>query len=219
MESRVGWVNENPVTQERGTVLIDPGSEGGVLGALVELGPEAHVVGEHFHPGIHERFRVLTGTLAMKLDGREHTLGEGEMADIPPGVAHDWWNAGGAPAAALVWVDPGARFLEMITTFFGLARTGRTNEQGLPGPLQLAVIATEFRDTLVLTSPPQLVQRLTLGPLAIVGRALGRRPVYPELRQPIEVVRPDPELIALAERFRPPREDARAPSGGARGRA
>lgn len=204
MDSRVGWVNENPVTQERGTVLIDPGSDGGVLAALVELGPEAHVVGEHFHPALHERFRVLSGTLAMKLDGLERELGEGEMADIPPGVVHDWWNAGGAPASALVWVDPGARFLEMISTFFGLARAGRTNAKGLPDPLQLAVIATEFRDTLVLTSPPQLVQRLTLAPLAMVGRALGRRAVYPELQEPAEVVEPAPELMELAERFRPP---------------
>lgn len=205
MESRVGWVNENPVTQERGTVLIDPGAEGGVLAALLELGPEAHVVGEHFHPGLHERFRVLSGTLALKLDGEERTLGEGEMADVPPGVVHDWWNAGGTLASALVWVDPGARFLEMISTLFGLARTGRTNEKGMPDPLQLAVVATEFRDTLVLASPPQFVQRLTLGPLAMLGRALGRRAVYPELQQPADVVTPDPDLLELAERFKPPR--------------
>jgi hypothetical protein len=50
VETRVGRVNENPITQERGTVLIDPGASDGVFAGLLELGPEARVVGEHFHP-------------------------------------------------------------------------------------------------------------------------------------------------------------------------
>lgn len=204
MASRVGWVNENPVTQERGTILIDPGDDpDGLFAGVVELGPEARVAGEHFHPAQHERFRVLSGSLTFKLEGVERTLTAGEIADIPAGAVHDWWNASGAPASALVWVDPGLRFLEMISTLFGLARTGRTNEKGMPDPLQLAVIATEFRDTVVFTSPPPLVQKLVLGPLAALGRARGRRAVYPELQEPLEVVVPDPELIDLAERFRP----------------
>jgi quercetin dioxygenase-like cupin family protein len=208
VQSRVGWVQENPITQERGTVLIDPGTEGGVLAALLELGPEARVAGEHFHPTLHERFRVLEGTLALKLDGQERELRPGEMADIPPGAVHDWWNAGGAPASAIVWVDPGERFLEMISTLFGLARTGRTNAAGMPGPLQLAVIGSEFRDVIVFAQPPPAVQKAVLGPLAALGRALGRRPVYPELQEPSEIRPPDPELLELAERFRPP-----APAG------
>jgi mannose-6-phosphate isomerase-like protein (cupin superfamily) len=211
VETRVGWVNENPITQERGTVLIDPGTSDGMFAGLLELGPQARVVGEHFHPGIHERFRVLTGTLAMKLDGVQSTVAAGEMVDIPAGAVHDWWNAGGAPASVLVWVDPGQRFLDLISTLFGLARTGRTNANGMPDPLQLAVIATEFRETVVFTRPPQIVQRTVLRALAAVGRARGRKAIYPELQQPVEVVVPEPELIELAERHRPGPHTATAP--------
>lgn len=191
------------MTQERGTVLIDPATSDGMFAGLLELGPEARVVGEHFHPGLHERFRVLTGTLAMKLDGVQSTVTAGEMVDVPAGAVHDWWNAGGAPASVLVWVDPGQRFLDLVGTLFGLARTGRTNAEGMPDALQLAVIATEFRDTVVFARPPQIVQRTVLRALAALGRARGRKAIYPELQQPVKVVLPDPELIELAERHRP----------------
>jgi hypothetical protein len=46
----------------------------------------------------------------------------------------------------LVWVDPGQRFLDLISTLFGLAHTGWTNAKRMPDPLQLAVIATEPGD-------------------------------------------------------------------------
>ncbi len=203
MASRVGWVQENPVTQERATVLIDPAESGGVLAALLEIGPDARVVGEHFHPELHERFRVLSGTLGVNLDGARSEAGPGEVVDVAPRTVHDWWNAGDGPASVLVWVDPGERFTEMITTLFGLARSGRTNAKGMPDPLQLAVIATEFRDTAVFTSPPPVVQRVLLGALAVIGRAMGRRATYPEFGEPVEVVVPDPELLEIARRDGP----------------
>ena len=99
-------------------------------------------------------------------------------------------------------MDPGRRFLDLVSTLFGLARTGRTNAKGMPDPLQLAVIATEFRDTMVFTRPPQIVQRTVLRALAALAPA-GRQAIYPELQQPVQVVVPDPDLIELAKRHRP----------------
>ena len=81
--------------------MIDPGTSDGMFAGLLELG-RTRAWGEHFHPGLHERFRVLSGTLAMKLDGVQSTVTAGEMVDIPAGAVHDWWNVGGGPASVLV---------------------------------------------------------------------------------------------------------------------
>ena len=64
-------------------------------------------------------------------------------------------------------------------------------------PLQLAVIATAYRDVMVLTRPPAWVQRLMFGLLAPLGRAMGRRPCYPEYLESAEIVEPDPVAVAL----------------------
>jgi hypothetical protein len=45
----------------------------------------------------------------------------------------------------------------------------------VPGPLQVAVIASEFRDEFRTTSPPPALQIVVLAVLAPIGRLLGRR--------------------------------------------
>jgi hypothetical protein len=70
------------------------------------------------------------------------------------------------------------RFEQMLVTIFGLAHDGKVNKKGMPGPLQLAVIADEFDDVIRFTKPPPAVQRVVFGVLAPLGRALGRRAFY-----------------------------------------
>jgi hypothetical protein len=53
----------------------------------------------------------------------------------------------------VVEVSPAARFEEAISTTFGLARDRKTNANGLPHLLQLALLAREFEDVLYSTSP------------------------------------------------------------------
>lgn len=118
---------------------------------------------------------------------------------ISPGTAHDWWNAGEDEAEVLVDVRPGRRFELMVATLFGLARHGKTNAKGMPGPLQLAVIGSEFTDVLRFTKPPALVQRVMLAPLAALGRARGYRPVYREYLAPQDHEEPAPDVLALLD--------------------
>ena len=126
-------------------------------------------------------------------------LGAGESARIPPGARHDWWQVGDEEAEAVVEVDPGDRFIEIVGTIFGLARDGKTNSEGLPGPLQLAVSASAYRDVIVFTSPPPAVQRVLFAFLAPLGRALNRRPSYPEYLTSADKIEPDPAAIALLD--------------------
>jgi quercetin dioxygenase-like cupin family protein len=198
--TRSGDVFLNPVTGERSAVLV--GTEDGKgdrLAVRLHVTPGGAVVGEHYHPTITERFRVLAGQIEVSLDGRRDTLGPGADVTIPPGMVHDWWNAGDEEAGVLVDVQPGRRFELMVGTLFGLARDGKTNDKGMPGPLQLAVMGKEFTDVLRFTKPPAVVQKLLFAPLAALGRARGYRPVYPQYGEPQGHEEPDPELLALVE--------------------
>lgn len=166
-----------------------------VLVTHLFVAPGGRVLAEHFHPALTERFHVLEGRVAFLIDGRERVLGPGEEAEVPPLARHDWWQVGPDTAEVLVEVVPGDRFIEIVGTIFGLARDGKTNARGMPGPLQAAVTAHEYRDAVVFTKPPATVQRLLFGALARVGRAAGRRPFYREYLRSAEKVEPDARAL------------------------
>ena len=198
--SYAGDVLENRVTGERAIVLVGTGdSDDGRVVALMGVRPGGAVVGEHFHHSLTERFRVLAGKLGVRIDGVEGTLYPGDEMTVRPGIVHDWWNAGDEEAQAIVEVNPGRRFELMISTLFGLANDGLTNDKGMPHLLQLAVIAQEFRDVVEFVRPPRFVQRMLFGLLAPIGQALGYRPWYDRSLRPIAHVELDDSLRELAE--------------------
>ena len=198
--SRLGDVYENRVTGERAVVLRGD-EDGGGRPALVHLAvqPRGAVVGEHVHPRIRERFRVVSGRLGLRLDGRESTLTAGQQAVAEPGVPHDWWNAGDEVADVIVELSPpDPRFEQMIGTLFGLANAGRTNAKGMPDPLQLALIGREFGDVIRFTRPPAPVQAVAFAVLGAIGRARGKRGVYPEYLHPHGRAEPDAAVLRAA---------------------
>ncbi len=186
-----GEVWENPVTRERAVLIEAPwwNDEGRAVADLTAL-PGARVVGEHLHPALRESFTVREGELTVLRDGRRSVLRAGERADIEPGVWHDWWNEGDVDAIVRVEVTPGERFTHLIETLFGLARAGHVDRRGMPNPLQLALIATEFSDVLVLRRPPAAVQRVLFGALAPIARRRGYRATYPTLSRTTLAPRP-----------------------------
>ncbi len=94
--SRSGDFYENRVTGEFVVVLRGDEDSAPHESAIAHLTVKPHgaVAGEHVHPQITERFAVISGTLATRLNGVERSLHAGEEATATAGVAHDWWNAG-----------------------------------------------------------------------------------------------------------------------------
>ncbi len=178
----VGELWENPVTRERVTILERPwdntvGRATAELSALVG----ARVAGEHYHPALVEQFTVLEGELTVKRDGHTGILHQGETAVIQPGIWHDWWNAADRDARVRIEVTPGERFLHMLETFFGLARLGYTDSNGMPSALQGALTAQAFSDVIVFRRPRLIVQRAMFGALAPIARWRGYRATYPQI--------------------------------------
>jgi quercetin dioxygenase-like cupin family protein len=168
---------ENPVT---GEVLIfrrtarETGGEAVLVETIVH--PNGFVAAAHVHPHQTERFEVLDGQLGLRIGDRELVAGPGEVATVPPGTPHRFWNAGKGEARFVLEVRPALEFESLIETMFTLAAEGKTNRKGMPNPLRLAVIAKSHFDTVRLPFPPAWLQRAALAVGAPLGRLLGYRP-------------------------------------------
>lgn len=196
--NRRGQVFENPVTGERAIFLTDPADHPDrVLVSHLFIAPGGRVAAKHWHPGIAERFHVLHGRVGFLIGEEEHELGPGESAEVPPGTLHDWWQVGEETAEVVVEVSPGDRFVELVGTFFGLARDGKSDKKGVPKPLQLAVSATAYSDVMVVATPPPWVQKVVFGVLAPIGRRRGLRPAYAKYQTSDVTVEPSPEALEL----------------------
>lgn len=192
--SKRGDAFNNPITGEHGVVRL--GTEDTPdkrIVADLRVNPGGAVVGEHLHPSIDERFTVVHGKIGYKLDGVEGVASGGDVLEIASGVVHDWWNAGEDEARVIVEIMPGERFELMVTTLFGLAQDGKINDKGMPNPLQMSLIATEFADTVQFMSPPPAIQKTLFAVLAPIARWRGYQAIYDKyVNRDVETVELDP---------------------------
>ncbi|MDA0168559.1 cupin domain-containing protein [Solirubrobacter taibaiensis] len=198
--ARYGDLYVNEVTGERAVVLRgDEDAPGEPMLVHLHVRPGGFVAGEHLHPAMQERFEVIAGELATKVDGVTRTLRPAEFVTVRAGVWHDWWNESDEPVDVLIELTPPTpRFELAIATGFGLANAGRTNAKGLPSLLQAALMGAEFSDVLVRRSPPALVQRIAFAILGPIARRRGLKAIYPEYVGPHGSVEPDPRALAAA---------------------
>lgn len=128
---------------------------------------------EHVNPSQDERFEVLSGKLRVVFDGEERTLTDGDEVTIPANVPHRHWNPTGDPARVIWERRPANRTEEWAESVYALAQAGKTDEDGVPGLLQLAVILDEYPDDTYPTTMPVGVQKALASILAPLGRAAG----------------------------------------------
>jgi quercetin dioxygenase-like cupin family protein len=136
----------------------------------------------HVHPLQEEHFKVLSGTLGVQVGDEHRSLGQGEEALVPPGTPHRWYNAAyQQEARVLVELRPALNTEVFFETLYGLARDGKTDENGVPNLLQQAVTLTGVnKGEIYLARPPIPVQKAFLAALAPVGKLLGYKDHYPK---------------------------------------
>ena len=166
-----GTVLHNPVTGEYARVVEHTAER--AVGELLAV-PGAAVAGPHSHPAQEERFEVVAGVMGYRLGEHRGELRTGEAVTVPPGVVHDWWNAGEGDLRARVSVAPPGLFAGMIGAVWGLAVAGRTTAKGMPKLVDAALLAETFADEIVFERPPQAVQRALAGTVAPIARRRGR---------------------------------------------
>lgn len=134
----------------------------------------------HKHLKCEERFAVVHGKLGVILDGERRRPDVGESVTISPGTPHTFWNAGEGELRFITEVRPPGDLQTYWETVFGLAQDGKVNANGLPNPLQLAVVAplADSYDP----RPPVAVTKALVAVLGGIGRLLGYKDRYPQYR-------------------------------------
>ncbi len=133
---------------------------------------------EHIHPHQEERFEVVSGTMGVRVEGREQLLHAGESILVPPWTAHTWWNAGDDELHQVTELRPALQMETFFETLFGLARDGKLNKQGGMNLLQISLIVTEFQQ--YVAKPPIPLQKALCAVLRPIARLLGYRARYPQ---------------------------------------
>ena len=177
-----GQTLENPASGERITLRQTAAQTGGELLAIdLELPADRRVPGGlHIHPLQEERFEVVAGTMSFRR-GRERIIaGPGEVVVVPPGVKHDFANAGDEDALVRVEVRPALKMEQLFETAVGLAEQGRTMLGGIPKPLDLALFVGEFENEVQKAFPPRWLQRIALAPLAWLAKRRGNELSAPQ---------------------------------------
>jgi quercetin dioxygenase-like cupin family protein len=133
----------------------------------------------HVHPRQEEYFKAISGTLGVQVGDERRSLEEGEEAVVPPGTPHRWWNDTDQEARVLVELRPALNTEIFFETAYGLARDGKTNENGIPNLLQQAVTLSGVnKGEIYLARPPIPVQKVVLSAIAPIGKALGYKDHY-----------------------------------------
>jgi quercetin dioxygenase-like cupin family protein len=173
--AHAGQTLQNPASGERIIFRKTAVETNGELVAIdLELPQGARVPGGlHLHPLQEERFEVVKGTMRFRLKRKKIVAGRGTVVVVPPGVPHDFANAGDEDALVRVEIRPALEMERLFETAVALAEDGRTMRQGMPKPLDLALFARQFEQEVQAPFPPRWLQRLALAPLAWLASRRG----------------------------------------------
>jgi quercetin dioxygenase-like cupin family protein len=114
-------------------------------GALIEcelvLSKAGAGPGPHVHPQQEERFRVLSGSLAVQIGDVERVLVPGDEAAVPPGTLHAWRKLGAGETVVWLQLEPALRFEEILEEIF------RMEDEGLwADPAAVAFFIERYAD-------------------------------------------------------------------------
>lgn len=107
---------ENPRTGEQIAFLSDAPDALVMLATWTRPGQRAL---EHVHPRMEERWHVLEGRAAFRIDGVEVEATAGSVVVAPPGRRHLAWNPTDAPVRLRIEMRPALRWREFTTRLFG----------------------------------------------------------------------------------------------------
>jgi mannose-6-phosphate isomerase-like protein (cupin superfamily) len=144
--------------------------DGDVLCIDIRTEPGGGVLADHVHPRLEERYQVLAGEVTFRVDGKPVVAGPGAKVVVPAGVRHSFRNTGADTAHLEVEAHPPLHLRESIEEGASLAKAEKFTAAGRPrslrGLIEGAALARRYRETVVLSSPPPVVQRMLFPLLA-----------------------------------------------------
>ncbi len=134
----------------------------------------------HYHPKQTEYFKVVTGTLTIRIESKLLTLHQGELIKIEKGQVHSMWNAGTEPAVVNWKVRPALDTEIFLRTFNGLCNSGKADERGIPDIFQLSLTLPRFAHTIRLARPPFRLLMILFFLIKPLARCKGYKATYKE---------------------------------------
>ncbi|GAB3920866.1 cupin domain-containing protein [Larkinella terrae] len=132
----------------------------------------------HYHPRQDEYFEVLQGELSVRLKGKLTTLQPGDTIHIERNTVHSMWN-GTAEKTVISWKTVPAMDTEYLLELnTGLANDDKTNADGVPDLLQVALMMNHYDHVFRVAKPPFFVQKVIFGILTPFARLLGYKSYY-----------------------------------------
>jgi quercetin dioxygenase-like cupin family protein len=169
----------NPVTRQD-IKFIQTGKD--TDGKLLEMESTYNIHSKepaaHYHPFQEENFTVLTGELTVRIDRQIRVLKQGDTLHIPKNKVHAMWNNSNSKTIVNWKVQPAMDTENFLETAFGLAIDGKTNADGMPNILQVALMANKYANVFRLSKVPYAVQKFVFVMLAPFAYLLGYRPFY-----------------------------------------
>ncbi len=77
-----------------------------------------HRAVEHVHPEMEERFEVLEGKAAFRIEGTERTASAREVVVVSPGTPHLAWNPTDGLVRLRITMRPALRWAELTERLF-----------------------------------------------------------------------------------------------------
>jgi quercetin dioxygenase-like cupin family protein len=152
--AKKGDIINNSITKEKMLFLKTAAdTDGQLLEIEMTVGPGGFVAGEHLHPELEERFQILAGKIDLSIDGRREIVAAGEERVVPKNTRHVWKNGSNEELKVILQFRPAGTMEYFLESVFALAEAGKTNAQGLPHPLQVAVLFREFRGDMKVPNP------------------------------------------------------------------
>jgi len=169
----------NPVTGQDIKFLQTSEDTGGTL---LEMESTYHSQSKeppaHYHPHQEEDFKVIEGEITVRIGGQLRTLKAGDSLHIPRNQVHSMWNTSIQKAIANWQTKPALHTEYLLETIMGLARDGKTNKDGRPNILQVALMTLKYSESFRLAKPPYAIQKLVFGLLTPIAYVAGYRPSY-----------------------------------------
>jgi mannose-6-phosphate isomerase-like protein (cupin superfamily) len=153
--ARAGDELVNPLTGER---IAFRKTAAETAGRLLEMDDfwtrRGHRAFEHVHPQMQERWEILAGSAAFRIDGVERIARPGEVVVAPAGVPHLAWNPTDERVALRIQMSPALRWEAFIERLFALAAAEHAAQQVTPDLAPLLELLREFPQEIALAPVP-----------------------------------------------------------------
>ncbi len=176
-----GKVINNTKTGQQITFIQTSDDTGGELLEMESLfQPHSTEPVPHFHPFQEEYFAILEGEINVRLNGQLKILKQGDQLYLKKGQVHSMWNHSSQKARVNWKVIPASDTEYFFENGIGIANHKKTNEQGMPGLLQLALLAKRFSHVYRIAKPPFVIQKIIFSILTPISYLAGYRSCYKE---------------------------------------